>query len=219
MKNGIAASKGYAIGKVFIQQHEEIVITDEKVTDVAAAKEELNKALEASKVQLEAIKAKTLEEIGGVAGRFEVIVNKPTVIVDYAHTPDGLENVLKAARDITPSDGRLICLFGCGGDRDATKRPKMGAIAEELADVVIVTSDNPRSEEPQQIITDILAGLKSVNEVIVEPDRELAIKEAHKIARENDVVLIAGKGHEDYQILANETIHFDDREKAREIFI
>ena len=162
---------------------------------------------------------KTLEEIGGVAGRFEVIVNKPTVIVDYAHTPDGLENVLKAARDITPSDGRLICLFGCGGDRDATKRPKMGAIAEELADVVIVTSDNPRSEEPQQIITDILAGLKSVNEVIVEPDRELAIKEAHKIARENDVVLIAGKGHEDYQILANETIHFDDREKAREIFI
>ena len=162
---------------------------------------------------------KTLEEIGGVAGRFEVIVNKPTVIVDYAHTPDGLENVLKAARDITPSDGRLICLFGCGGDRDATKRPKMGAIAEELADVVIVTSDNPRSEEPQQIITDILAGLKSVNEVIVEPDRELAIKEAHKIARENDVVLIAGKGHEDYQILANETIHFDDREKAREIFV
>ena len=162
---------------------------------------------------------KTLEEIGGVAGRFEVIVNKPAVIVDYAHTPDGLENVLKAARDITPSDGRLICLFGCGGDRDATKRPKMGAIAEELADVVIVTSDNPRSEEPQQIITDILAGLKSVNEVIVEPDRELAIKEAHKIARENDVVLIAGKGHEDYQILANETIHFDDREKAREIFV
>ena len=162
---------------------------------------------------------KTLEEIGGVAGRFEVIVNKPAVIVDYAHTPDGLENVLKAARDITPSDGRLICLFGCGGDRDATKRPKMGAIAEELAEVVSVTSDNPRSEEPQQIITDILAGLKSVNEVIVEPDRELAIKEAHKIARENDVVLIAGKGHEDYQILANETIHFDDREKAREIFV
>ena len=154
-----------------------------------------------------------------MAGRFEVIVNKPAVIVDYAHTPDGLENVLKAARDITPSDGRLICLFGCGGDRDATKRPKMGAIAEELADVVIVTSDNPRSEEPQQIITDILSGLKSVNEVIVEPDRELSIKEAHKSARENDVVLIAGKGHEDYQILANETIHFDDREKAREIFV
>ena len=162
---------------------------------------------------------KTLENLGGVAGRFEIIINKPTVIVDYAHTPDGLENVLKAARDITPSEGKLICVCGCGGDRDATKRPKMGSIAEEYADTVIVTSDNPRSEEPQQIITDILAGFKTIQDVIVEPDRELAIKEAHKIAKENDVVLIAGKGHEDYQILANETIHFDDREKVREIFI
>ena len=94
----------------------------------------------------------------------------------------------------------------------------MGRIAEESADKVIVTSDNPRSEDPQQIITDILAGFKSVNDVIVEPDRELAIKEAHKIAGEKDVVLVAGKGHEDYQILADETIHFDDREKVREIF-
>lgn len=161
---------------------------------------------------------KILEDLGGVAGRFEIIIHKPTVIVDYAHTPDGLENVLKAARDITPSTGKLICLFGCGGDRDATKRPKMGRIAEELADKVIVTSDNPRSEDPQQIITDILAGFKSVNDVVVEPDRELAIKEAYKIANPDDVVLVAGKGHEDYQILANETIHFDDREKVREIF-
>ena len=162
---------------------------------------------------------KLLEELPGVAGRFEVIINQPTVIVDYAHTPDGLENVLKAARDITPSDGKLICVFGCGGDRDATKRPKMGRIAEDYADKVIVTSDNPRSENPQQIITDILAGFQSVNNVIVEPDRELAIKESYKIANENDVVLIAGKGHEDYQILANETIHFDDREKVQEIFL
>lgn len=161
---------------------------------------------------------KTLEETGGVAGRFEIVHTNPTVIVDYAHTPDGLENVLKTARDITPSDGKLICLFGCGGDRDATKRPKMGRIAEDYADKVIITSDNPRSEDPQQIITDILAGFKSVNEVIVEPDRELAIKQAQKIAAKNDVVLIAGKGHEDYQILANETIHFDDREKVREIW-
>lgn len=161
---------------------------------------------------------KTLESIKGVAGRFEIIVQKPTVIVDYAHTPDGLENVLKAAREITPKEGHLICLFGCGGDRDATKRPKMGTIAEQYADKVIVTSDNPRSEDPQQIITDILAGFKSVNNIIVEPDRELAIKEAYKIANINDVVLVAGKGHEDYQILANETIHFDDREKVREIF-
>ena len=161
---------------------------------------------------------KVLEELGGVAGRFEIVNTNPTVIVDYAHTPDGLENVLKAARDITPSDGRLICIFGGGGDRDATKRPKMGAIAEELADVVIITSDNPRSEDPQQIITDILAGIKSVNEIVVEPDRGLAIKEACKIANENDVVLVAGKGHEDYQILAHETIHFDDREKVREVW-
>ena len=161
---------------------------------------------------------KTLETIQGVAGRFEIIVNKPTVIVDYAHTPDGLENVLKAAREITPKDGNLICIFGCGGDRDATKRPKMGSIAENLADKVIVTSDNPRSEDPQQIITDILAGFKSTSDVIVEPDRGLAIKESQIIAGKNDVVLVAGKGHEDYQILKNETIHFDDREKVREIY-
>jgi UDP-N-acetylmuramoyl-L-alanyl-D-glutamate--2,6-diaminopimelate ligase len=160
-----------------------------------------------------------LEKIRGVAGRFEVVNTKPTVIVDYAHTPDGLENVLKAAREITPNSGELICIFGCGGDRDATKRPKMGKIAEDLADKVIVTSDNPRSENPQQIITDILAGFKSVNDVIVEPDRELAIKEAYKLANVNDVVLLAGKGHEDYQILADKTIHFDDREKVREIFV
>lgn len=161
---------------------------------------------------------KVLENISGVAGRFEIITTKPTVIVDYAHTPDGLENVLKAAKGIKSEHGKLICIFGCGGDRDATKRPKMGKIAEELADKVIVTSDNPRSESPQQIITDILAGFKSTSNVIVEPDRELAIKEASKIASPNDVVLVAGKGHEDYQILANETIHFDDREKVREIF-
>ena len=162
---------------------------------------------------------KLFESISGVAGRFETIVTKPIVIVDYAHTPDGLENVLKAAKEITPDNGNLICIFGCGGDRDATKRPKMGKIAEQLADKVIVTSDNPRSENPQQIITDILAGFNNVSNVVVEPDRELAIKEAYKIANTNDIVLIAGKGHEDYQILANETIHFDDREKVREIFI
>ena len=94
----------------------------------------------------------------------------------------------------------------------------MGAIAETLADKVIVTSDNPRSEDPQQIITDILAGFKSINDVIVEPDRELAIKEAYKIANANDVVLVAGKGHEDYQILKDKTIHFDDREEVRRVF-
>ena len=161
-----------------------------------------------------------LQGVKGVAGRFEVVVKKPLVIVDYAHTPDGLENVLKSAREITPKDGKLICLFGCGGDRDATKRPKMGAIAEKIADKIIITSDNPRSEDPQQIITDIIAGLKSVNpeNVTVEPDRGKAIELLKKLANNNDVVIIAGKGHEDYQILKDCTIHFDDREQARKVF-
>lgn len=166
------------------------------------------------------IALKALQNVKGVAGRFEVVVKKPLVIVDYAHTPDGLENVLKSAREITPKDGKLICLFGCGGDRDATKRPKMGAIAERIADKIVITSDNPRSEDPQAIITDIIAGLKSVNteSVIVEPDRGTAIGLLKTIANNNDVVLIAGKGHEDYQILKDKTIHFDDREEARKVF-
>lgn len=163
---------------------------------------------------------KALQNVKGVAGRFEAVVKKPLVIVDYAHTPDGLENVLKSAREITPPDGKLICLFGCGGDRDATKRPKMGAIAEKLADKIVITSDNPRSEDPQIIITDIIAGLKSVNteNVIVEADRGTAIGLLKTIANNNDVVVIAGKGHEDYQILKDRTIHFDDREEARKVF-
>ena len=161
---------------------------------------------------------KALEPLKGVAGRFEIVVRRPLVLVDYAHTPDGLKNVLSAAREITPEDAKLICVFGCGGDRDATKRPKMGAIAEETADKVIVTSDNPRSEDPQQIITDILAGFKSVNSVTVEPDRRKAIEYIKEIASERDVVVIAGKGHEDYQILNDRTIHFDDREEARRVF-
>ena len=163
---------------------------------------------------------KALENVKGVAGRFEVVAKKPLVIVDYAHTPDGLENVLNSAREITPKDGKLICLFGCGGDRDATKRPKMGAIAERIADKIVITSDNPRSEDPQQIITDIIAGLKSVNpdKVTVEPDRGQAIALLKDISGNNDVVVIAGKGHEDYQILKDRTIHFDDREEARKVF-
>ncbi len=163
---------------------------------------------------------RALENVKGVAGRFEVVAKKPLVIVDYAHTPDGLENVLNSAREITPKDGNLICLFGCGGDRDATKRPKMGAIAEKIADKIVITSDNPRSEDPEQIITDIIAGLKSTNpdKVTVEPDRGRAIELLKTISNNNDVVVIAGKGHEDYQILKDRTIHFDDREEARKVF-
>lgn len=163
---------------------------------------------------------KSLETTKGVAGRFEIVSNNPLVIVDYAHTPDGLENVLSAAREITPKESKLVCLFGCGGDRDATKRPKMGAIAEKLSDKVVITSDNPRSEDPQQILTDIISGLKSVNakNVFVEADRGKAIQLLKTVCKENDVVVIAGKGHEDYQILKDKTIHFDDREEARKVF-
>lgn len=162
----------------------------------------------------------TLEATRGVAGRFETIVHKPLVIVDYAHTPDGLQNVLKTAKALKKANSKLICLFGCGGDRDATKRPKMGRIAEELADMVVVTSDNPRSEDPGLIISDIMAGFKTVNpdNVAVEPDRGKAIGMLKKIAKPDDIVVVAGKGHEDYQILKDKTIKFDDREEVRKTF-
>ena len=174
----------------------------------------------ANGIDLEVSKA-ALEGTKSVAGRFEIVCTSPLVIVDYAHTPDGLENILRAARELTPKDGSLICLFGCGGDRDATKRPKMGKIAQSLSDKIIVTSDNPRSEDPQQIITDILSGLKLINPktVFVEPDRAEAIKMLKTLAGEKDVVIVAGKGHEDYQILKDKTIHFDDREEVAKVFL
>ena len=160
---------------------------------------------------------KALEATKNVSGRFEVVSTEPLIIVDYAHTPDGLDNVLRAAKELVKEDGELICLFGCGGDRDATKRPKMAQIADKLADKVIITSDNPRSEDPQQIITDILAGIKSLDgdRIFVEIDRREAIERAVKLSKPNDVIVVAGKGHEDYQILKNETIHFDDREEVK----
>lgn len=166
------------------------------------------------------VSLEAMSKVKNVAGRFEIVNKRPMVIVDYAHTPDGLENVLKAAREITPEGSKLFCLFGCGGDRDTTKRPKMAAIAENFADKIIITSDNPRSENPNQIISDIVAGLKSINpeKVFVEADRAKAIELAKKISTEKDVIVLAGKGHEDYQILADTTIHFDDREEARKIF-
>lgn len=168
-------------------------------------------------IPLETIR-QALESVSGIRGRFEVVAQQPAVIVDYAHTPDGLKNVLSAARIITPKERRLIVVFGCGGDRDATKRPQMGAIADQLADVVIVTSDNPRTEDPQQIITDILAGIERFQpeRMIVDPDRKSAIHRAIDLAHPEDIVVIAGKGHEDYQILGDRTIHFDDREVAQE---
>ncbi|MEM0951310.1 MAG: UDP-N-acetylmuramoyl-L-alanyl-D-glutamate--2,6-diaminopimelate ligase [Cyanobacteria bacterium P01_H01_bin.74] len=155
-----------------------------------------------------------IESIAGIRGRFELVAEQPYVLVDYAHTPDGLENVLQAARLVTPDNGRLIAVFGCGGDRDATKRPKMAHIAEKLADILMITSDNPRTEDPQQIITDVISGIERFDPsaMVVEVDRKLAIHQAIDMATENDIIVIAGKGHEDYQILSTETIHFDDRE-------
>jgi UDP-N-acetylmuramoyl-L-alanyl-D-glutamate--2,6-diaminopimelate ligase len=161
---------------------------------------------------------KSLERVPGIRGRFEVVSEKPYVIVDYAHTPDGLENVLNAARVVTPPDGRLIAVFGCGGDRDATKRPKMGGIAERLADLLVITSDNPRTEDPQQIITDVISGIQRFDSarMIVDADRQAAIHQAIDLAQPNDIIVVAGKGHEDYQILGDRTIHFDDREVVQD---
>ncbi|MCL1468466.1 UDP-N-acetylmuramoyl-L-alanyl-D-glutamate--2,6-diaminopimelate ligase [Argonema galeatum] len=158
-----------------------------------------------------------IPEFPGVPGRMERVQISPdqdiSVIVDYAHTPDSLENLLKAARPFIP--GKMICVFGCGGDRDRTKRPKMGGIAAQLADKIVVTSDNPRTEDPEKILQDILAGIpKSVNPTVI-CDRAIAIRTAILEAQAGDGVLIAGKGHEDYQILGTEKIHFDDREQAR----
>jgi UDP-N-acetylmuramoyl-L-alanyl-D-glutamate--2,6-diaminopimelate ligase len=155
-----------------------------------------------------------IASVTGVPGRFEAIdEGQPfAVIVDYAHTPDALDNVLRAARDL--GDGRLIVVFGAGGDRDPDKRPLMGRIAAARADVVIVTSDNPRSEDPLAIISDVLQGAGT--DVEVDPDRRSAIRGAIERAAPGDVVVIAGKGHEQGQEIGGVEHPFDDRVVARE---
>lgn len=161
--------------------------------------------------------AAALADFSGVPGRFEAVdEGQPfRVVVDYAHTPDGLQNVLQATRDFVT--GRTVVVFGCGGDRDRTKRPLMGQIAARLADVPIVTSDNPRSEEPMAIIREILAGIDDPGARIeVEPDRRKAIYRAIEIAQPGDIVVIAGKGHEPYQEVKGIKHPFDDRVVARE---
>ena len=159
--------------------------------------------------------ARGIESVRGVPGRFESVdEGQPfAVIVDYAHKPGALENVLRAARDLVRG-GRVISVVGAGGDRDRGKRPVMGRLASELADIVIVTSDNPRSEDPQAIIDEIVSGV--VGDVEIEPDRSAAIARAVELAREGDVVVIAGKGAEQGQQFADRTIPFDDREAARD---
>lgn len=157
-----------------------------------------------------------VSDFPGVPGRMEAVDAGQdfAVLVDYAHTSDSVANVLQAAREIT--EGRLIAVLGCGGDRDRTKRPLMGREAEKAADIVVITSDNPRSEDPLAIIADILQGLESPGTVTVQPDRRLAIRAAVAEARPGDVVMILGKGHESGQEFATQTVPFDDRQVARE---
>ncbi len=162
--------------------------------------------------------SKGLGKATGVKGRAEVVPTGRdyTVIIDYAHTPDGIENILNAVRGF--SKGRVVIVFGCGGDRDNTKRPIMGKIAGEMADFCIVTSDNPRSEDPMKIISMVEEGVKeSGGEYVVIESRRDAIKYALDNAQKDDCIILAGKGHETYQILNSGTIHFDEREVVREI--
>lgn len=158
-----------------------------------------------------------LENVQGVPGRFARVDagQEFTVILDYAHTPDGLENVLRTARQLT--EGRLITVYGCGGERDRGKRPLMGHIAAKYSDFQIITSDNPRTEEPTKIIEDIVAGFQPLagqDNYLVEQDRRTAIGLAVGLAKHNDVVIIAGKGHEDYQIIGSQKFPFDDRQEV-----
>ena len=154
-----------------------------------------------------------------IPGRAEVVPapGRPwTVMIDYAHTPDSLENILSTVKSFAP--GRLVSVFGCGGDRDRSKRPQMGQISGEIADFTIITSDNPRTEEPGAIIRDIEEGIKlTKGEYIVIEDRTEAIRYAMKNARSGDVIVLAGKGHETYQMFKDKTIHYDEREIVREI--
>ncbi|MFQ3669387.1 MAG: cyanophycin synthetase, partial [Fimbriimonadaceae bacterium] len=151
-----------------------------------------------------------------VPGRFEPVPNEAGIgiLVDYAHTPDALEKLLDAVRPLTA--GRVITVFGCGGDRDRTKRPKMARAASERSDLVVVTSDNPRTEDPEQILDDIVAGLASGVASVRIADRREAVAHAVRVAQPGDVVVIAGKGHEKYQIVGQTKHPMDDRELARE---
>jgi UDP-N-acetylmuramoyl-L-alanyl-D-glutamate--2,6-diaminopimelate ligase len=169
------------------------------------------------KVDMETI-VRGIAACRAVPGRFEpVIEGQPfLVVVDYAHTDDALRNAIASARALKPK--RVITLFGCGGDRDRAKRPLMGKAAAEFSDFVVLTSDNPRSEDPLDIMNDALVGIcRYDTPYLIERDRERAIRLAIEQAEPGDIVLLAGKGHEDYQVLKDRTIHFDDREVAREV--
>ena len=159
--------------------------------------------------------SKIISKLEPVAGRMELVAQKPYVFVDYSHTPDALENALNALvslRVTSHSSAKIWVVFGCGGDRDSSKRSVMGEVASRFADFVIVTSDNPRTEDPQEIVDDILQGIKLSANVNVEVNRAEAIKQSLSRANYEDIILIAGKGHEDYQIIGTQKIHFSDKE-------
>ena len=167
-------------------------------------------------IPFESIK-RGLEKVS-VPGRVEVLETGRdfTVMIDYAHSPDSLENILTAVKDFTK--GRLLCVFGCGGDRDRAKRPAMGNISGRIADFTIITSDNPRTEEPLAIVREIEEGIKGTGgKYTTIVDRREAIKYALLNAQPRDVIVLAGKGHETYQTFKDKTIHFDEREVVREI--
>lgn len=172
---------------------------------------------------------KVLSNLEPPRGRFELVVDENGIrgIVDYAHTPDGVENVLAAARNLVKDGGRLIAVLGCGGDRDESKRPVMARIAYDMADIVILTSDNPRSEDPDKILHEMKAGLPALSEVeglddtkevFVITDRREAIRKAKEVSRENDIIMLLGKGHETYQEVKDERYHFDDKEELQKAF-
>jgi UDP-N-acetylmuramoyl-L-alanyl-D-glutamate--2,6-diaminopimelate ligase len=158
-----------------------------------------------------------LASVRSVPGRFEVVdAGQPFfAAVDFAHTPDGLEHLLEAAREIA-AGGRVVLVFGAGGDRDPDKRPEMGAVAARLADVVVLTTDNPRHEDPAAIMAQVRHGMDHPRELLSEPDRRRAIAHAVGVARAGDVLVVAGKGHERHQIVGDDVITFDDREVLRE---
>ncbi|MEA3489137.1 MAG: UDP-N-acetylmuramoyl-L-alanyl-D-glutamate--2,6-diaminopimelate ligase [Candidatus Omnitrophota bacterium] len=178
---------------------------------LAAAAALLNSGLDIENIK------EALETFSPVPGRLDAVVSRApfSVFVDYAHTPNALENVLQCMRPLT--SGKLICVFGCGGDRDWTKRPVMGRIACELCDRVILTSDNPRTEEPEEILRQIEKGVLNKNNYSIMKKRSDAIQGSLKTAEKGDIVIIAGKGHEDYQIMGDKVLHFDDKEVAGEM--
>jgi len=202
----------HANGAEFVLHHESFGEMPLKLHIMSAVGAALAEHIDAAVIK------ETLEAFTAVPGRFELVKAGQdfSIIVDYAHTPDGVENVLKTARKIAKK--RIIAVFGCGGDRDRTKRPIMGRLAAELADVVIATSDNPRTEDPEFILSQVEEGVDEAigtkhHELIV--DRRHAIYRAIEMAEKDDIVVILGKGHENYQILKDKTIHFDDKEEAR----